>query len=374
MRVLHLLDTLDFAGTERHVLALARASRMLGVDVRLACPRTSALAGRAVRAGLEVIDIPAGGDVRFRAARKIRRMLSQGEVDVVHAHNGRSALAAAVALCAAGRGKGVMTQHFLAPAHLARRGLTARGARVAHRWVNRTMHRSIAISASVRTAMIDRGDVAADRIDLVPNGIDDVEPGEVASAKQVRSALSIGPETALLVCVSRLEPEKDVRSLLSAMATVARVRPDVVCAVAGQGSQKDDLLEFSRGLGLNGAIRFLGFRADALSLIGACDVFVLPSIAEPFGLVLLEAMSAGKPVIAMAAGGPLEIVEHGSTGLLVAPSDPGALAESIEQLLADPDRRGAMGNAGRRRFQEHYTADRMAREVIEVYNRCRPVP
>ncbi len=114
-------------------------------------------------------------------------------------------------------------------------------------------------------------------------------------------------------------------------------------------------------------VRLLGFRRDIPALMSACDIFVLPAPAEPFGLVLLEAMAMGKPVIAANAGGPCEIVVHGQTGLLFEPGNPQSLAAAIADLLNNPEKARAMGAAGRQRFEEHFTAGRMAAQVAAIY-------
>ena len=109
--------------------------------------------------------------------------------------------------------------------------------------------------------------------------------------------------------------------------------------------------------GLTCNVQLLGFQQDALSLIQAADIFILPSRAEPFGLVLLEAMALGKPVVACAAGGPLEIVEHGVTGLLVPPGEPARMSGALLQLLCDPVGRQRMGESGRRRYEALFTTE-----------------
>ncbi len=114
-------------------------------------------------------------------------------------------------------------------------------------------------------------------------------------------------------------------------------------------------------------VRLLGFRRDIPVLMSACDIFVLPAPAEPFGLVLVEAMAMGKPVIAANAGGPCEIVVHGQTGLLFEPGNPQSLAAAIADLLNNPEKARAMGAAGRQRFEEHFTAGRMAAQVAAIY-------
>ena len=115
-------------------------------------------------------------------------------------------------------------------------------------------------------------------------------------------------------------------------------------------------------------VRLLGFRRDVAALMAASDIFVLPAPAEPFGLVVVEAMAMAKPVIAAAAGGPREIVTHGATGLLVPPQNPSALAAAIMDLLRHPEKARAMGLAGRRRYEEQFNAQRMARQTADVYS------
>ena len=114
----------------------------------------------------------------------------------------------------------------------------------------------------------------------------------------------------------------------------------------------------------------LGYRNDPLSIMRAGDLFVLPSLAEPFGLVLLEAMALGKPVIATNAGGPREIVRPGETGMLVPPATPAALAEAICSLIAAPAQALRMGEAGQDAVPGCYTRERMARATAALYRQA----
>jgi glycosyltransferase involved in cell wall biosynthesis len=147
--------------------------------------------------------------------------------------------------------------------------------------------------------------------------------------------------------------------------------------VAGDGSQEEALRERVNSSGLAGAVHLLGFRTDAFALLNASDVFVLPSFAEPFGLVLLEAMAFSKPVVAVDRGGPSEIVVNGSTGLLAPSPDAAAIADALMEVLADPALQRCMGQAGRVRYVEQFTTERMARATADLYRRVlggHPVP
>lgn len=358
-----------FAGTERHMLDLARGLRAAGVAVTIACPSPAALEDAARREGLPVLTIQKRGLLDWGAARTLARRLQSGEADIVHAHNGRSALAAAAAVRMARRGCCVMTQHFLEPNHATQRGPKAVLSRAAHHWVIHQMRCIIAISEAARSAMLARREAPEAKITVIPNGITAPDAGlrEIAAT---RRALGIAPEALLVVCAARLEREKDIGSLVEAMGLVRAGLPAARCLIAGEGAQRTALEAQIQRLDLTATVQLLGFRADAPALIAAADLFVLPSLAEPFGLALLEAMALGKPVIATQAGGPLEIVLDGETGLLVPPASPAHLAKAIIALLADPAAGRRLGKNGRAQFEDRFTADRMARATLTVYQQA----
>ena len=368
-RVVLFTDADVFAGTERHMLDLARGLRAEGVDVCVACPTPAPLAEKAAADGLRIIPIQKRGLVDRAAVRTLRGLLRSGEIEIVHAHNGRTALSSALAVTLAGRGVAIATQHFLEPNHVTQHGLKGLLSGAAHRWVSRQTSQFIAISQAVRGEMERRGEAPACKITVVPNGLMPPNPSHLAPPAEVRAALGVPQDAPLLVCAARLEREKDIASLVSAMAHVRAAVPAAVCLVAGEGSKRGALTEQIRAAQLPAQVRLLGFRPDALSLINACDLFVLPSLAEPFGLVLLEAMALGKPVVTTAVGGPLEIVLPGKTGLLVPPGQPEPFARAIVALLSEPLSMKNLGANGYRRFCEEFTAARMAQETMAVYQK-----
>jgi glycosyltransferase involved in cell wall biosynthesis len=241
-------------------------------------------------------------------------------------------------------------------------------ARMAHGWVDGHTHAHIAISRAVYDSMIARGESTPNDVTVVANGITLPDRATFAPPSQIREQLGVSHDAILIVCACRLEPEKDVMTLIEAMPLLP-ASPTVKLAIVGSGSLEPELQSKIRDWQLSDCTSLLGFREDVLSIIAAADIFVLPSKAEPFGLAILEAMSLGKPVIATAAGGPLEIVVNDTTGLLVPPNNPAALAEAIQALIVDPTIRAAMGRKGLERFRECFTADRMSDETVNVYHR-----
>jgi glycosyltransferase involved in cell wall biosynthesis len=369
MKVLLFTDADVFAGTEQHILDLAVGLRRVGIDACIGCPAPGALATRAPVCGVEVIAIAKNRSLDWRAISKLRRLCRENCIDVIHAHNGRTAFLAAVAIGLAGSGRCVYTQHFLEPSYVTRRGINAKVSRIIHRWIDRRTDHVIANSQATCRGILARGEAKLDAVTVIPNGIGSPDRSALRGADAVRQELGLARGIPLVVCAARLEPEKDVATLVDAMALIVREFPQAVCVVAGEGSLRKALEDRIIQHRLDRSMRLLGFRHDVLSIVNASDLFVLPSVAEPFGLVLIEAMSLGKPTVAVAAGGPLEIVEEGQTGFLVPPRDAKEMAAAIMRLLAEPETRQEMGSRGEARYRDKFTVERMAQETIQVYRR-----
>jgi glycosyltransferase involved in cell wall biosynthesis len=366
MTVLLLTDADVFAGTERHILSLACALQGEQIEVKIGCPVPSPLAQQAAAAKIEVISIAKRGLIDWRAAKQLRRLVKSGQIHLVHTHNGRTCLAAAIGLWGT-RGRLVASQHFLDPAHTRRHGAAAMVSRILHHWMNGRVDKFIAVSQAVADALCPREKISRDRIAVIHNGLAASPAEPLRPVSEVRGVLGIDPQAPLVVCAARLEAEKNIGALILAMQSVRERLPAARCLIAGKGSLHPALAAQIEQLGLTGHVRLLGFRTDVPSLINAGDCFVLPSHAEPFGLVLLEAMALAKPVVATHVAGPLEIVDAGVTGLLVAPSDSAGLADSIVRLLTDRALAATMGQAGRRRLESHFTDQRMAAATAAVY-------
>jgi len=369
MRVLLLTDSNVFAGTERHILELARGLQDRNIFVAIGCPADSPLVLMAAASGIEHVTIEKRGLLDVSAIVYLAKLLRRGDFDIVHAHNGRTALFAALACKLSSKGTVVATQHFLEPAHTTLRGLRAIISRAAHRWVQENTHHFIAVSRVAEELMLKRNSKLAPKMTRIPNGISILNKAALSPVNEVRGSLHVPASALLIVCVARLEQEKNIADLVAAMKQVAAEEPNAVCLIAGQGSERSALEEQSKQLGLSKNVSLIGFHEDALSLINACDLFVLPSRGEPFGLVLLEAMALEKAVIATAAGGPLEIVEDNETGFLTTPGDSAALANAIVRLLHNPAARIRMGIQGRERFEKYFNAQSMSAATLAVYRK-----
>ncbi|MEM1108220.1 MAG: glycosyltransferase family 4 protein [Planctomycetota bacterium] len=366
LRVLLIVDADTFAGTERHVLDLALGLKGLGVDAHIGCPVPSPLAELAKQSRVEVLELPkhAAPLIPLTVFGLFRRLRNR-TYDLIHAHNGRTTFLALLAVAIAGRGKCVTTQHFISPSRATRIGFRGMCSNTLHRWMAGRIGALIAISTSVADAARRRGDADPAAIHTVLNGMRLAANEENGTA--VYDEFDLDTSAPLILSLARLEPEKDVATLVEAMAKVVKTCPDAVCLVAGAGSQREALQEQIETLGLEKNVRLIGFRNDTESLLAAAKLFVLPSPDEPFGLAVLEAMMARLPVVATRSGGPAEIVSAPDTGDLIPPRDPHAMADSITRYLQNPESAVEAGEAGYRRLQQNFSAERMAREISDVY-------
>jgi glycosyltransferase involved in cell wall biosynthesis len=236
----------------------------------------------------------------------------------------------------------------------------------------------IANSHAVSSSLVRLGCESA-RVVVIHNGVDTDRFQPAASSGTLRRELAIDESTVLVGAIGRLVPWKALETLLEAAAHLRVGVPmatylivgDVVTDPANRPvavRYRESLLTLRDNLGLGDRVHFLGDRADVPRILAGLDVLVHTAIDEPFGRVLIEAMAAGKPVVATRGGGVAEIVEDGVTGYLVPPRDAAAVAERIA-LLADERRRSVMGQAGRNRALTHFTLDAYGNALTAVLAR-----
>jgi len=203
-----------------------------------------------------------------------------------------------------------------------------------------------------------------------------IEPERYSSPFQdLRSEGGLGGKL-LVGTVGRLEPVKGHDILIQAIFHVVQQFPQTILLVAGHDpwGYGRVLERLVAQLGVEKHVRFLGFQSDIPSFLHAIDVFAFASRSEGFGQVVIEAMAAGKPVVASRIPPLTEIVVDGETGLLAEPDDPEAFARAILWLLTHPEEARRMGSRGRARAQEFFSAGRMAAEMLALYEAVARLP
>ncbi|MHC5210222.1 MAG: glycosyltransferase [Planctomycetota bacterium] len=365
LRLLHVITTLGVGGAEKHLLLLARGLAERGHAVRIAWLKGQGeLAPAFAQAGLATERLggaaDAGGEVRpWAAKRALARLVREWRPDLVHTHLLKADALGALAV------RGVP---LVSSKHNDERALLRWPVSVVHGVLARRVARTIALSDHVAAFTARHGRVPAGRITRIYYGIDPAAWRPGRSREAVRAELGLADEAPVLICVGRLAPQKDHTTLLRAMT---RVSPDGQLLVVGGdpfGDGEARLAAQVDELGLGGRVHLLGIRHDVPDLLAASDLFVLPSLWEGLGLVFLEAMAAGLPVVATRVSAVPEVVEHGVTGWLVPPADPEALAAAVGAALRDPRAREAAGRAGRERLAARFGLPRMIDETLAVYD------
>lgn len=244
------------------------------------------------------------------------------------------------------------------------------GPRVALSVIKRLSDQIIAISFGVKQTFCHQNDCS--KLIVIHDGIE-LETLQPTYAKaSIRSQLGIPDDVLLVGEVGRVTAAKGYEDFVAAAAIVKKTIPNVTFIGIGGSSKLDivyeqKILNLINSYNLQDSFKLIGYRDDVSAIMSALDLLVLPSRLEPFGLVLLEAMAAGKPVIGTKVGGIPEIIEDGVTGLLVPPRSPDDLAQAIISILQDPDLTHRMGATGRERVKARFSLERCVAEVQKIY-------
>jgi glycosyltransferase involved in cell wall biosynthesis len=264
------------------------------------------------------------------------------------------------------------TRFMVRAEHLGRHEQWMLGAkRAAHRLCYRAGARLvdgiIVVSDETETSFRESVGYRGHKLHVVENAAD-IERFDVTDdgGVDVRAELGLGADHHVMTMVGTFKQQKGHTFLIAALREVAAEHPDLRVLLVGDGELLPSIEREAAAAGVT-CVQFLGSRRDVDRLLAASDSFVLPSLWEGLPVALVEAAAAGLPVIATDVSGSREVVVHGTTGLLVPPGDVGALADAIDALLADPRRAAAMGDAGRRRVRERFSAAGQAEQLAALF-------
>jgi glycosyltransferase involved in cell wall biosynthesis len=368
-RVLHVISTLEKAGgAQRLLLSILPGLPGYRHDVAVL---TGALELREEleAAGMRVLDLRKRSLFDPFGVREVRRVIREGGYQLVHCHLSRAEIVGAFAAAPLPAVKVLLFKQnddrwWKGP--LLRR---------VHKRVVRRADRIVCTSSAVAAYFLALEPDSGAKTARIYNGIDVAGIAAAAAAADpgaLRSALGVPKDAPLLLAVGRLVEQKGHDVLLAALTEPAIAKTGAVLVLVGRGEALPALEAFARANGLGGRVVFAGVRPDVPALLAACDLFVMPSRWEGFGLVAAEAMAAGRAVVASRISALPEVVDHGVTGTLVEPDDPAALAAAIADLLADPARRSSWGRAGHARAERLFTRERMNAEWRAEYARLVP--
>ena len=318
--------------------------------------------GRMKEERLELVPLAPRTEMDFAAAWRFARVVKRLQPDVIHAHDPHAIAMAGVALsfgAAAGGRAAALVASRRVDFHLKGNSFS--------RWKHRQVDCFIAASDAIRRLLLADG-VPADRTVTVHEGID-VEHVAAAPPVNVHETFWLPHRAPVVGNVAALVPHKGQRYLIEAAHLVVQEIPDARFIVLGEGELREHLEHLVRDRNLEKHVLLPGFRTDVIGCIKGFDLFVMSSVTEGLGTSLLDAMACARPIIATAAGGIPEVIEHDVNGLLVPPRDHTALARAIVRALKDEALRRRLGESGLARVRDRFTVERMVAATAAVYAR-----
>lgn len=367
MRILFLIDNLRPGGAQKALLALAVAARQAGFDPAVWClGGSSEIEGRFQASGIAVLGKAASLGGAAGEPLALLRYLRRERVEIVQTFLFHSDVTGRVvgALARLGRDGRPRIVSSVRASNIRNRGWQF----ALLQWTAPLADVFTAVSRRTLDFAVAREGVVARRACIIPNGIDLLEWAALPDAATARAELGLRPDGYVVATVGRLHEQKGHDYLLAATAKLA-AEFDCTVLIAGYGPLRQKLEERAQALGVAPHVRFLGYRTDVPRLLAACDLFVLPSLWEGMSNALLEAMAAGKPVVATAIDGNIEQVSPGVTGLLAPPKDSDALAEAMLELARDPARAREMGAQGREKVRREFSLEAMTRAYVDLYTK-----
>ena len=359
-RVLQVVLQLDPGGTERLVIEIVR--RLQGqMSMAVCClDEPGAWANRVTELGVPVHALRRQPGFHPRLSFAVAAIARTMRADVLHCHHYSPFVYGRLAALVAGGTRAIYTEHGRlsdAPPSPKRR--------LANRMLMAGARDLFAVSHDLRAHLLREG--VPDRMQVIWNGIDPGDPPTAAARLEARARLGVADDECVVATIARLDPVKDLGTLVSAVAMARRTNPALRLVVIGDGPERARLETSAAAAGATEAVRFLGHRDDARVLINGADVFANSSTSEGISLTLLEAMAAELPIVATGVGGTPEVVVDGETGRLTPARDPAAFAAALLEVSADAARARSWGAAGRRRLLQHFTIDQMVQRYAAVY-------
>lgn len=326
------------------------------------------------RLGTQVVDFSDRRDESGNLGRRIKDYVVAYDVKIVHTHTPRTIVAAAMAFGARQQMIHLATKHLLYSVGDRRWGLIYT---FLDRFTLYLPDHLVAVSEKMHRQILAYPRISTRRVTMIRNGIDCQAYCLPDQRDSCRSEFGLSSESQVIGYAGRIEKMKRLDLLLEAFSLVRARHPEAHLMIIGEGKLRPELEALATRLGISHAVIWTGFRQDMPRLLAAMDVYVQPSVNEGLSLSLLEAMAAGKPVIATDVGGASEVVVNGKTGVLIPWGSSAALPTAISDLLDNPNRQSTLAQAARRHVvrefgvQQTTDAYRNLYEVLTLYPRSR---
>jgi len=365
---LHILQTCfspSWGGLEMQALEISRKLRDRGHSLRLATLPGSRLAEEARQLDITTLTLPVYGYVHPGLVWRLAKFLRAEHIHVIHSQHSRDIATLVPAMQLSGRPIPIVLSK--------RMGSSISKKDLFHRYTYHHVRRVLAISSVIHRNVLATTPVTPDRVITFFDAVDlrrfTFSPGQRQST---RNMFGVHEHAVLIGFVGRMSPGKGHEELLQAAGLLRDRGSTARFLVVGDASHGEEeyahtIRTLAQTLGVQDRVTFTGYRADIPALMSSFDILAFPSHAESFGVVLIEAMAMGLPVVSTNTDGVVDIVVDELTGIMVPRQDARALADSLERLVGDPDLRQRMGRAGRARVEEFFDQEKQITRLEQLY-------
>jgi glycosyltransferase involved in cell wall biosynthesis len=362
IRLMQITHDLAIGGLQQVVATICKTINREEFDVSVLCLRhLGEFVPELEKMGIEVILLPQKHKgVDYFSFLKVAKILRDRKIDVIHTHNTQPLIDGTLGALLAGVRHIVHTDH-------AREFPDKKRYMLAERLMSHFVYRVVGVSPATSQDLIKYERISALKVTTVLNGINGSYFDVIVNKHIKKRELGIKGNGPVIGLGVRLTKQKGISYLLRAMPEIIRQYPDITLVIAGEGDVEKDLRKEATDLGVEKNTLFIGPRLDMPEVIKIFDLYVLPSLWEGLPMVILEAMSAGCPIVATDVGGNHAAVINGENGSLVEPKNPKALAEEIIRILGDKQLRDRYAKKGQELFAARFTAEVMTSQYENLY-------
>lgn len=366
LKILHVIHSSELSGPQRHLLDIAKAIDKSKFTIEVACP-DGWLSNELKKNNIIVYEVELKDKVSIYSLLSLYRIVRRGAYNILHGHMGRTGFYVKCAGFLTGIPV-IVTEHLLAYDHSWIKNPIKRSLHLlGHRFSNRMAELVIAVSDEARNAYIKRQKIFPEKILTIHNFVDTDIVATEHDAESIRREFGINKDEIIVGYVGRLDWRKGLKTIIDAASGLV----DMKFLIVGDGEDKESFLNEIKKKGLEKNFILTGTRQDIPALIKAMDIFIFPSHApyESFGMVVIEAMSEEKSVIASDIGPVREIIVDGKDGILIPQKDPNALRSAIIKLIKNKELRKQIGEQGRKTVIERFSLSKAIKKIEEVYER-----
>ncbi len=353
--IVHTESSEGWGGQENRTLQESIGLRNLGARAIILCQPASVLGKRALAEGFEVRTCRMRKSYDLYAIRRILKLIKTENINVISTHSGKDSFLAGIAgRISKNRPVIVRTRHLALP-------ITSKVT------YSLLPHMVVTVGEYVRQYLISKG-ISHEKVIAIPTGIDISKFSPENADGNLRRELGLNSDVPIVGTIAILRRKKGHHILLEAIPLILQKIPEAVFVFAGDGPQRENVLNKIKNLGLSNKVFMLGLRKDIPNLLKSIDLFVLPTLQEALGTSFIEAMAMEKPVIGTNVGGVSEVIKSGVNGYLVEPNNSSALANAIIKMLQNKERAKMMGIEGRKIVQQNFTVERMCKKMYALYS------